>query len=102
MGMLCHLLGIVGFLGPLIVWLIKKDEHPFIDQQGKEALNWQLTVLIVWVGGMLTIWIPFAGCLTGLLLPAVWVANLVFCILGAVKANEGQPYKYPVKISFVK
>src|ERR1700761_2896163 len=47
MGMLCHLLGIpIGFLGPLIIWLVKKDTSPFVDDQGKEALNFQITRLI--------------------------------------------------------
>src|SRR4051794_22840279 len=47
MGMLCHLLGIfTGFLGPLIIWLLKKDEHPFIDDQGKEALNFQIVAML--------------------------------------------------------
>ena len=47
LAMLAHLLGaLVGFLGPLILWVVKKDEHEFIDDQSKEALNFQLTLLI--------------------------------------------------------
>ena len=50
MGMLAHLLVIfTGFIGPLIIWLIKKDQSPFVNQQGKEALNWGLTLMIGWV-----------------------------------------------------
>src|SRR5437868_1922887 len=48
MGMLAHLLGIIGFVGPLIIWLIKKDQSPFVDDQGKEALNFHLTMLIAY------------------------------------------------------
>ena len=56
MAMLCHLLAIfTGFLGPLIIWLIKKDEDPFVDEHGKEALNFQITVFIaMFVSGILT------------------------------------------------
>jgi len=54
MAMLCHLLGLfTGFVGPLILWLLKKDEDPFIDRQGKEALNFQITVVIGWTVGAL-------------------------------------------------
>ena len=43
LAMLCHLLGIFGFIAPLIIWLVKKDDHEFIDSQGKSALNWQIS-----------------------------------------------------------
>ena len=102
MAMLAHLLGIVGFLGPLIIWLIKKADHPFIDQEGKESLNWQITVLIAFVPLFILRFIPFIGCVVGLLIPALWIANLVFCIMGAMKAKDGIPYKYPINFRFIK
>ena len=97
--MLCHLLGIfTSFVGPLIVWLIKKDEDKFIDDQGKEALNWQITFIIGWIIGGLSLLL----CIGAILLPALWICDLVFCIMGAVKANKGEAYRYPVCIRLVK
>jgi uncharacterized Tic20 family protein len=99
MAMLCHLLAIfTGFLGPLIIWLIKKEDAPFVDRQGKEALNFQLTVLIgMIVSGLLTFL-----CIGFILLPVVWIADLVFCIIAAVKSSRGEDYRYPVSIRFIK
>jgi uncharacterized Tic20 family protein len=99
MAMLCHLLAIfTGFLGPLIIWLIKKDDTPFVDDQGKEALNFQITVLIAMiVSGLLTFL-----CIGFILMPAVGIVDLVFCILAAIKASKGEAYRYPVNIRFIK
>ena len=98
MALLAHLLGIViGFVGPLIIWLIKKDESPFIDDQGKEALNFQLTVLIALVVSSALTFVVI-GCF---LLPLVAVVNVVFCIIAAIRANEGQRYRYPVTIRMI-
>jgi uncharacterized Tic20 family protein len=97
--MLCHLLGIfIGFLGPLIIWLIKRDEDKFIDEQGKEALNFQITLIIAWAVGAISTFL----CIGFILLPAIWVCDLIFCIMGAVKANKGEHYKYPINIRFIK
>lgn len=99
MAMLCHLLAIfTGFLGPLIIWLIKKEDTPFVDDQGKEALNFQLMVLIAMVFSSL---LTFA-CIGFILLPGVWIADIVFCILAALKTNKGEAYRYPVNIRFIK
>ncbi len=99
MAMLCHLLAIfTGFLGPLIIWLIKKEDAPFVDDQGKEALNFQLTVLIaILVSSFLTI-----ICIGVVLLVAVWVVDIIFCILASIKASRGEAYRYPVSIRFIK
>jgi uncharacterized Tic20 family protein len=100
MGMLCHLLGLFTcFVGPLIIWLIKKDEDPFVDNQGKEALNFQITVGIAFIVSVLLI--P-AFCIGVFLGTAVGIADLVFCIVAAAKANSGQAYRYPVSIRFIK
>jgi len=98
-GMLCHLLGLFTcFIGPLIIWLIKKDEDPFIDNQGKEALNFQITVAIAaLVSAVLTV--VCVGFFLGI---AVSIADLVFCILASIKANGGEKYRYPVSIRFIK
>jgi len=99
MAMLAHLLAIfTGFLGPLIIWLVKKEDSAFVDDQGKEALNFQLTILIAWfAAGLLTF--VLVGCI---LLPAIWVLDLVFCIMGATKASKGIRYRYPLNIRFIK
>jgi uncharacterized protein len=98
MGMLCHLLGLVGFIGPLIIWLIKKDDDEFVDDQGKEALNWQITVLIGYVASAILVFIVIGVFLAW----AISILNLIFVIIGAVKANDGVKYRYPFCIRFIK
>ena len=101
MAMLCHLLAIfTSFIAPLIIWLLKKDQSPFVDQHGKEALNFQITLLIAWVAaGILT-------CITlGLGSPigaVVMVVSIIFCVMAALEANKGNPYRYPVSIRLIK
>ena len=86
------------FIGPLVIWLIQKDKHPSIDAHGKEALNFQITVAIcAAVAAVLVIVI-----IGFFLLAAVGVANLVFCIIAGVAANEGKPYRYPLTFRFIK
>jgi uncharacterized Tic20 family protein len=99
MAMLCHLLAIfTGFLGPLIIWLIKKDDAPFVDRHGKEALNFQLTVLIAMLASGLLSFV----CIGFLLMPVVWIVDLIFCIIAAVKTSRGEEYRYPLTIRFIK
>ena len=100
MGMLCHLLGIIGFLGPLIIWLIKKDQMPFVETEGKESLNFQITLLIAWAAAIV---LAIVTCGFGaVLFPLVMIVNLVFVIMGAMKANEGTSYKYPFNLRLIK
>ena len=104
--MLAHLLGLAWFVipcvgnivGPLVVWLVKKDEFPFVDEQGKEAINFQISATIyLIISGILMI------ALVGFLLaPAVWIAWLIFTIVGAVNANDGKSYRYPLTIRFIR
>lgn len=97
--MLAHLLGIfTGFVGALVIWLIKKDASSFINDQAKEALNFQITVVI----GLCGAW-ALAFVLVGfLLVPAIMVANFIFCILAAIASSKGQLYRYPVALRLVK
>ena len=105
-GMLCHLSALAGFVGvpfgfivgPLIVWLIKGKEHPFIHAQGKEAVNFQITATIAAVAAGVLI----LAAIGVVLLPAVLIADLVFVILASLKANDGESYRYPVAIRFIK
>lgn len=97
--MLAHLLGIfTGFLGALIIWLLKKDDSAYINAQAKEALNFQITIVIGFVIAWVLAWI-----LIGLaLFPILYVVNIVFCILGAIAASKGQDYRYPFAIRLVQ
>ena len=99
MAMLAHLLSIfVGFIAPLIIWLLKKDESSFVDRHGKEALNFQISVAIYClISTFLTI------VIIGIfLLIAVLILNFVFIIVAAVKANKGEEYSYPLSIRLVR
>ena len=101
MALLAHLLGIfTSFLGPLIIWLVKKDQQPFVDDQGKEALNFQITALIGWVA-MVVLSCISLGILA--FLPFVWwVVLLIFGIMACVESNKGNAYRYPINIRLVK
>jgi uncharacterized Tic20 family protein len=99
MGMLAHLLGIfLGFIGPLIIWLIKKDQSPFVDDQGKESLNFQIMLMIGYVIGSVTSCL-FIGFL---ILPAVWIFGIIFSIIAALKSKDGIAYRYPVNLRLIK
>jgi uncharacterized Tic20 family protein len=108
MAMFCHLSGTVsGFIGPLIIWLIKKDESRFVDHHGRTAVNFGITLVIAaavsWIGGVV---LGVLTCGLGFLiiLPLVFggaVFGLVFWIIAAVKANNGEWYRYPVAIPFI-
>ena len=96
MGMLCHLLGIFTFfIGPLIIWVMKKDESPFVNDQGKEALNFQITTAIA------TVLCFFGFCIAPLLILAVNIVRIVFSIIATIKANQGIPYRYPVTLRLI-
>lgn len=96
LGMLSHLLGVfTGFVGTLIIWLLKKDEDEFIEANAKEALNFQISVCICAAALLVTIFFSF------LILP-LFVVDFVFCVIGAVKASNGQKYRYPISIRLIK
>lgn len=104
-GTLCHVAAFAGFvvplgsiLGPLAVWLIKRDVYPFVNDQGKEALNFNISVLIYAVVGVILI---FAFLIGIPLLIALGIFWLVVTIMGAIAANRGEPYRYPLSIRFV-
>ena len=99
--MLCHLLGgFTNIIVPLILWIVKKDDDSFIDDQGKEALNFQITVAIVYFASLILTIITL-GILSFLFL-LVWLAAIVFSIIAALKANEGVKYRYPFAIRLIK
>lgn len=104
--MLCHYAAFCWFiaplignvLGPLILWQLKKDMDPFVDEQGKEALNFQITYSIVMVVCGILAWIVIGF---PLMLLASLVA-LVLVIIAGIKANAGEAYRYPLCIRLVK
>lgn len=105
-GMLCHLIALVGMLGngigfvlgPLVLWLVKKNDDPFIDEQGKEAVNFQLTMFLACLVAL-----PLCLVLIGFLfIAAIAVFAIVFPIIAGIKANDGVHYRYPVSIRFIK
>ena len=99
MALLAHLSTIViGFIGPLVLWLIKKDESEFIADQSKEALNFQITCLIGYVISMV-LTIVIIGMI---LFPLIWLASLILSIMGGVAANKGERYRYPFAIRLIK
>jgi uncharacterized Tic20 family protein len=103
--MICHLSGLAGFvmpfgnvLGPLIVWAIKKDDHPFINDQGKEALNFHLTMTLCLIISAILILVVI-----GILLISVLCIYILFMIIiASINANDGVYYRYPMTIRFFK
>jgi len=96
--MFCHLGGILGIIGAFIVWQLKKDTSPFVDAQGKEAVNLQINVLLAWLVCAILMWIPVVGWVFRILLLLVMFGNWALVILAAVKINEGQNWRYPLPI----
>ncbi len=104
-GMLCHLSALLGFvppfigvvLGPLAIWLIKGKEHPFIDANGRESLNFQISMLIYAALLSVTLCIGIGF----FLLPALWVVDVILIVVAAVKASSGAVYRYPLTIRLI-
>ena len=103
--MFAHLSALVGYIipfgsiiGPLLIWQIKKNEMPFVDDQGKEALNFQITVAIAAIVCLILIVV-----LIGILLfPIVALVDLIFIVIASIAANNGQAYRYPFAIRLIK
>jgi hypothetical protein len=105
-GMFCHLAALAGFtgipfatvLGPLIVWLIKKDEFAFVEDQGKESLNFQISIAIYTL-----ICLPlFCIGIGPFLMIAVLLFDLIMVIIASIESNKGKAYRYPLCIRLVK
>ena len=93
-----HLGGTVfSFIPGLLVWILKKDDSAYIADQAKEALNFQITVLIASFIASILIWL-----IIGLaLLPIIWLVNIVFCIIAAIASSKGQLYRYPLCLRLI-
>lgn len=105
-GMLCHLtafLGITGIpfahiFGPLVVWLLKKNTHPFVNEQGKESLNFQLSMTIYALVAAILIYIKIGL----ILLFVLAITNAILVIIASIKAGSGETFHYPFKIRLIK
>jgi uncharacterized Tic20 family protein len=98
LAMACHLLGLVGFLGPLIIWLMKKDESPTVDKHGKESLNFQISIMIYSAGASILIFL-----LVGfILLPAVMIFDCIMVMVATIKTSKGKDFKYPLTLRLIK
>ena len=103
---LCHATALAGFfvpwaghiLGPLIVWLAKRSDSPEIDENGKESLNFQISMLIynVIAGVLCLVLIGF------IILVILHILNLVLVIIASIQTSEGKSYRYPMTIRLIK
>jgi uncharacterized Tic20 family protein len=110
--MLCHLAALAGLIipfgniiGPLVVWLVKKDEMPIVNEYGKESLNFQITATIYMIGLVIVASILsfiVVGVFLFPLVGLVGLADLVLVIIAAVQVNKGVAYHYPFTIRFIK
>lgn len=100
LALITHLSGIIfGFIVPLIMWLVHKDrsDKAWLTSQAKEALNFQITILI----GYVICWILTFIIIGVFLWFLLWVLNLVFCILAAVAVSKGESYRYPFALRLI-
>jgi uncharacterized Tic20 family protein len=104
-GMACHLASLSRFvipfgsiIGPLIVWQAKKNEFAFVDDQGKEAVNFNLSWFIWEVLAAVSI-VALVGFLV---LPVLLIADLILVVVASIRANDGEAYRYPMTIRFFK
>jgi len=105
MGIAVHLASFAGYLipfgsilGPLIVWLMKRDELPFVDSCGRNCLNFKISVAIYMVVSAILMLIGIGFILLAMLA----IADIVLTIIAAIKASEGKVYQYPMSINFIK
>lgn len=102
--MFCHLSALAGFvipfgniIAPLVIWMIKKEEYGMVNEHGKEALNFQISMTIYLIASAILI-IVVIGIVLLIILP---IFALIVIIIAAIKANEGESYRYPFTIRFL-
>ena len=94
---LTHLSGILlSFIPSLIVWLLKKDSV-YVNNQAREALNFQITILIAYVVSYILVLVLIGFVFMGI----IWIANIILCILAAVAASKGESYRYPFTLRLI-
>ena len=103
--MFCHLSALVGFvipfgniIAPLIIWTLKKDEYPHVNDQGKEAINFQLSITVYILISVVLVFV-----IIGIpLLIILGIFSLIMTVIAALNANDGNKYRYPFTIKFIK
>jgi hypothetical protein len=90
---------LLGFIAPLVIWLVLKDRSQFVDQEAKESLNFQITNVIALIAAAIITGVTFGF---GGFVYLAFIATIVFMILAAVANGKGAPYRYPVNIRFIK
>lgn len=99
MALLSHILAIVGgFIAPLVIWLIKKDQSLYVSEHAKESLNFQISMMIYFFGAFILMFLIIGA----FIMPVLAILNLVFIIIATIKASNGEAYRYPMTIRFVK
>jgi len=100
LAMLSHILAIVpgvGILGPLVIYLVKKDDSPFVAAHARESLNFQITIILGYI-----IWAILIVVLIGFFMLAVWsILNTVLVIVATIRASEERMYKYPFSLRLI-
>jgi uncharacterized Tic20 family protein len=102
--MFCHLSGLAGYvfpfgniIAPLVIWILKKEEFPLVNDQGKEAINFQISMTIYIIAAIILIFL-----IIGIpLLIILGLFDLLMIIIASIKANEGVEYRYPLTIRFL-
>ena len=105
-GMLCHLSALSMFvgvpfgniIGPLVIWLLKKEEYAYVDAQGKESLNFQISMTIY----MIISGFMILAAIGLVMLPIFLIADFILIIVASVKVSDGESYRYPLTIRFLK
>ena len=111
--MFCHLAGLCGLIpvvpvigsiiGPLIIWQVKKDDFDFVHDQGKEAVNFQISILLYSLIGSILCGITCVGIpLIPFVVGIIGILDIVFLVIASIKANDGERYRYPLTIRFIK
>lgn len=96
MAIVCYLGSIMTFfLLPALIWLLKKDESRYVDDQGKEAVNFQILLAGAYFVGFILLLIPYINVLGGLLITVLWLANAALAIMAVMKVNKGELFRYP-------
>ncbi|MBK8872324.1 MAG: DUF4870 domain-containing protein [Elusimicrobia bacterium] len=104
--MLCHISGLSLYLGiplgniivPLVVWILKKDQDSFLNESGREAVNFQISYTIYGIIAGLACFVLIGF----VLLPLLLIAHVVLTIIGTLKANKNETYQYPFTLRFIK
>ena len=88
-----HLAGTVfWFIPALLVWILKKDDSAYLADQAKEALNFQITMTLAMFVASVLVWVLIGF----ILIPLVWLVNIIFCIIAGIATSKGELYRYPL------